>query len=90
MKKIKNFGIIRKDAKIYFETDEFAFLLEQIIKKYIENNNKDLKNIEKLAFIVKYNPYYKDPKYSNKIDCDIFDSLDLSRIDNKFIENLKI
>ena len=80
---------IIKNAKTYFETDEFAFLLDQIIKKYIENNNKDLENIEKLAFIVKYNPYYKDPKYSNKIDCDIFDSLDLSRIEKEFTENFK-
>ena len=48
-----------------------------------------MENIEKLAFIVKYNPYYNDPKYSNKIDCDIFDSFDLSRIDNEFIEDFK-
>ena len=87
--KDKNFGIIRKDAKTYFETDEFAFLLDQIIRKYINNNNKELENIEKLAFIVKYNPYYNDPKYSNKIDCDIFDSFDLSRIDNEFIGDFK-
>ena len=79
--KDKDFGIIRKDAKTYFETDEFAFLLDQIIKKYIDNNNKELENIEKLAFIVKYNPYYKDPKYSNKIDCDLFDK--------DFIEDFK-
>ena len=44
--KDKNFGIIRKDAKTYFETDEFAFLLDQIIRKYINNNNKELENIE--------------------------------------------
>ena len=87
--KDKDYGIIRKDAKTYFETDEFAFLLDQIIKKYIDNNNKELENIEKLAFIVKYNPYYKDKKYANKIDCDIFDSFDLSRIDKEFIEDFK-
>ena len=87
--KDKDFGIIRKDAKTYFERDEFAFLLDQIIKKYIDSNIKDLENIEKLAFIVKYNPYYKDPKYSNKIDCDLFDFFDLSQIDNEFIEDFK-
>ena len=43
----------------------------------------------KLAFIVKYNPYYKDPKYSNKIDCDLFDFFDLNQIDNEFIEDFK-
>ena len=76
--KDKDFSIIRKD---YFERDEFAFLLDQIIRKYIDNNNKELENIEKLIFIVKYNPYYKDPKYSNKIDCDLFDK--------DFIEDFK-
>ena len=87
--KDKNQGIIRKDAKVYFETDEYAFLLDKIIKKYIDNNNKDLKNIEKLAFIVKYNPYYKDPKYSKKIDWNIFDSFNLSKIDNEFIVDFR-
>jgi len=76
--KDKDFSIIRKD---YFERDEFAFLLDQIIRKYIDNNNKELENIEKLNFIVKYNPYYKDPKYSNKIDCNLFDK--------DFIEDFK-
>ena len=87
--KDKDFSIIRKDANTYFERDEFAFLLDQIIKKYIDKNNKELQNIEKLNFIVKYNPYYKDPKYSNKIDCDLFDSFDLNRIDNEFIDDFK-
>ena len=40
---------IKKDATSYFEKDEFAFLLDQIIRKY--NNNKEVNNIEKLAFI---------------------------------------
>ena len=87
--KDKDFNIIRKDANTYFERDEFAFLLDQIIRKYIENNNKELENIEKLNFIVKYNPYYKDPKYSNKIDCNLFDSFDLNRIDNEFIGDFR-
>ena len=87
-KKDKDFSIIRKDAETYFERDEFAFLLDQIIKKYFDDN-EELENIEKLAFIVKYNPYYSDPKYSNKIDCDIIDSFDLSKIDIEFIEDFK-
>ena len=62
---------IKKEVK-YYEIDEFAFLLDQIINKYI-NNNKELLNIEKLIFITKYNPYYTELKYFNKVDCGIFD-----------------
>jgi len=78
---------IKKEAINYFERDEFAFILDQIIKKYI--NNKEIENIEKLAFITKYNPYYIEPKYSSKVDCRIFDYLDLNSIDNEFIEDFK-
>jgi len=78
---------IKKDAINYYEKDEFAFLLAQIIRKY--NNNKEVKNIEKLAFITQYNPYYREPKYSNKVDCEIFDSFDLNNIDNDFIEDFR-
>ena len=78
---------IKKEAINYFERDEFAFILDQIIKKYI--NNKELENIEKLAFITKYNPYYIEPKYSSKVDCRIFDYFDLNSIDNEFIEDFR-
>ena len=47
---------IKKDAISYYEKDEFAILLDQIIKKYL-NNEKPLINIEKLSFITKYNPF---------------------------------
>ena len=40
---------IYKDAKNYFERDEFAFVLDQIIRKC--NENPDIKPIEKLRFI---------------------------------------
>ena len=78
---------IKKDSTNYFERDEFAFLLDQIIRKY--NNNPEVKNIEKLAFITQYNPYYIEPKYSNKVDCSIFDSFDLNKIDNEFIGDFR-
>ena len=78
---------IKKDSTNYFERDEFAFLLDQIIRQY--NNNQEVKNIEKLAFITQYNPYYIEPKYSNKVDCNIFDSFDLNKIDNEFIGDFR-
>ena len=76
------------DTKIYEEIDEFAFLLDQIIKGYFIKN-KQVTDIEKLVIITKYNPYYNynEPKYSNKVDTDIFDSFSLSNIDDEFIEN---
>ena len=78
---------IKKDAINYNDRDEFAFLLDQIIRKY--NNGPELTNIEKLAFITKYNPYYREPQYSNKVDCAIFDCFDLNKIDNEFINDFK-
>ena len=78
------------DAKNYDEIDEFAFLLDQIIKGYFIKN-KQVIDIEKLVIITKYNPYYdyKEIKYSNKVDTDIFDSFSLSNIDDDFIENFR-
>jgi hypothetical protein len=78
---------IKKEANNYSERDEFSFLLDQIIRKY--NNNPELKDIEKLRFITQYNPYYRESKYFNKVDCGIFDSLDLAQIDDDFIEDFK-
>ena len=78
---------IKREANNYFERDEFAFILNQIIIKYIDN--PQVLNIEKLAFITQYNPYYREPKYFNKTYCGIFDFLDLNQIDNDFIEDFR-
>ena len=79
---------IYTDLKNYDEIDEFSYLLDQIIKGYI-NKDKQLSDIDKLVFITKYNPYYNpnETKYSNKVDTDIFDSFNLNKIDNEFIKN---
>jgi len=79
---------IKKEAISYYERDEFAFFLDQLIRKY-NNSEPELSNIEKLDFIRNYNPYYRESKYSNKVDCSIFDSLDLNEIDNDFINYFK-
>ena len=89
-KKKKKFSI-KNDAIICFEDDEFAFLLDDIIKRYI-NSNKALSNIEKLNFIKKYNPYYienKEDKFSDKIDSDIFNSFNLNEIDEQTIKDFR-
>ena len=80
--------LIYKDAKNYFLRDEFAFLLDQIIRKC--NENSEVEPIEKLRFITQYNPYYIEEKYlKSKVDVDIFDSFDLNKIDDEFIKHFR-
>ena len=74
---------IKKEAKIYFERDEFAIILDQLIRNYNNNPKKSMTNMEKLNMIIKYNPYYSEPSYSKNVDCSIFDSFDLNT-DNEF------
>ena len=69
---------IKKEANIYFQRDEFAIILDQIIKKYNNDPQNNMTNMDKLGFITKYNPYYIEPKYSSKVDCEIFESFDLN------------
>ena len=73
----------------YFERDEFAIILDEMIWKYIKNNNNDLASIEKLGLICKYNPYYIEEKYKNKLDCKIFDLFDLNDADDDFIDEFR-
>ena len=80
----KEHAAIFKDAKNYLDRDEFAFLLDKIIRKC--NENPEVSPIEKLGFITQYNPYYIEEKYlQSKVDVCIFESLDLNSIDDKFI-----
>ena len=82
---------IKKEANIYFDRDEFSIILDQIIREYNNNPDNHMTNIEKLAFITKYNPYYIEPKYSKKVDCSIFDSFDLNiRDENVFYDFKKM
>ena len=81
---------IKKEVINYFEIDEFAFVLDRIIKNYINIHNKELLDIEKLGFITtKYNPYYRESKYGNIVDSGIFDLFDLNNIDDEFIDNFR-
>ena len=88
--KIKENILIKKDAKNYNDTDEFAFVLNKNIKIYFSNNN-DLSNIEKLNFIKKYNPFYdiQEKRYSSRVDADIFDLFDISEINEEFIQDFR-
>ena len=79
---------IKYDANNYYELDEFSYLLDKNIKKYIINN-KELENIEKLEFITKYNPYYKEKRNKYNNDINIFDLFDFNNINNEFIEDFR-
>ena len=58
-------------------------------KNNYTNNNNDLASIEKLGLICKYNPYYIEEKYKNKLDCKIFDLFDLNDVDGNFIDEFR-
>ena len=60
--KEKDFLLIKKEANNYYQTDEFAFLIDQIMKKVLRDENQELNNISKLSYITTYNPYYKIEK----------------------------
>ena len=86
-KKDKHYSIY-KEAKNYLERDEFAFVLDQIIRKC--NENPEIEAIEKLRFITKFNPYYIEEKYlQSKVDVGILDSFDLNKIDDEFIMHFR-
>ena len=53
---------IKNDINKYYERDEFSFLLDKNIKKYLEIN-EGLSNADILGFIEAFNPYYKEDKY---------------------------
>ena len=90
LKKVKEIDI-KKDIKKYFEIDEFAFILDKNIKKFLDINKekKELSNSEIIGFALKYNPYYNEEKYSYKRETYIFDYVNLDDINEQYIETLK-
>ena len=88
IEKEEKFSLIKNEAEIFYQRDEYAILLDQLITIYIKDNNK-LTSIEKLCLISEYNPYYQEEKYSTKVDCSIFDLFDLNVVDNDFISDFR-
>jgi hypothetical protein len=82
---VKKENIISTEALKYLEIDEFAFILHHNIIKLV-NYNEDIKLVEKLALIQRYDPYYNEAKYSNKVDVD--DILDLIDFNNKEFDKM--
>ena len=75
---------IKKDINKYYFRDEFAFILNNNIKKYLEKEGNKLLNQDKLGIIEQFNPYYssEDPKdierYKNNRETSIFNSIQFS------------
>ena len=84
----KNKSTIKNNAQIYFEKDEYAFLLNKNIKYFI-NEEKNIENIEIISLIFSYNVYYKNEKYLIKREVEILDKIDFERIDDEFIQEFK-
>jgi hypothetical protein len=66
---------IIKDIKNYGEIDEFAYLLNENIKKYFKEKKGKLKNSEILGYIQKYNPYYIEEGYKHNRESYILEDL---------------
>jgi hypothetical protein len=86
---------IKEDINRYFERDEFAFMLDKLIKEFFEANKNRITNAEILGTIVNYNPYFsvKDKgdkdKYKNKREVYIFDYVNFKQITDTFIETFR-
>ena len=83
-KKIK----IKEDSVKYFEKDEYAFNLDKNIKCIIKED-ETIENIEIINLIKYYDIYYSEDKYSNKRDIEIFEKINIEKIDDEFINEFK-
>ena len=84
---------IKNDISIYYNRDEFAFILNRNIKDFLEKNK--LSNEIILGTIVKFNPYFcstnddDEKKYSQKRDVSIFDYINFDEDNALFIDTYK-
>ena len=86
---------IKNDINRYFERDEFAFMLNKLIKEFIMASKNNITNAEILGIIVKYNPYFsvKDPgdkeKYKNNREVYIFDYVNFKQTTETFTKTFR-
>jgi len=81
--------IIKKEINRYYDRDEFAFILNQNIKKLFEIKKGKLTNSEILGAITWFNPYFskENPdkeKYKNYRETYIFDYINFSEVKKDF------
>ena len=86
---------IKEDINNYLDKDEFAFMLDKLIKEFFRDSKNKIKNAEIIGTIENFNPFFsvKDDvdieKYKNKRDVDIFDYIDFNRITKSFITTFR-
>jgi hypothetical protein len=91
----KNSDAIKIDIIRYLERDEFAFMLNKLIRDFFEANKNKLTNAEILGTIETYNPYFSirnkedKEKYKYNRDVYIFDDVNFSKITDVFIINFR-
>ena len=94
-KKKEDGNSIQTDINTYFKRDEFAFMLNKLIKEFFEANKNRITNSEILGTIEKYNPYFsvkdKDDKetYKNNREVYIFDNVNFKQVTETFISSFR-
>ena len=92
----KNEKNIINDINKYYSRDEFAFILNNNIKKYLEVKNDTLLDQEKLGVVEKYNPYYNTKniktdieRYKNSRETSIFNNIHFNNPTDAFMETFR-
>ena len=49
-----------------YNKDNFAWILNDILKRFFRMKRGKIKNSEILGYIKEYNPYYQEEKFKNK------------------------
>ena len=86
---------IKNDINRYLERDEFAFMLNKLIKEFFEIKKNGITNAEKLGTIAKYNPYFSDKdkgdkdKYKNNREVYIFDNVNFKQTTDTFTKTFR-
>ena len=78
-------GDIKNDINTFFDRDQFAIILNNLIKEFLEKNQQHFTNAEKLGCVRKFNPYFSiadgdKNKYKNNRETYIFDYVNFSNI----------
>ena len=83
---------IKNDINAFFARDQFAIILNNLIKEFLDKNQQHLTNAEKLGCVRKFNPYFsiEENIYKSKRETYIFDYVNFSKITPAFNKAFKI
>ena len=94
-KKKEDVRNIKNDINRYLERDEFSFMLNKLIKEFLEIKKNGITNAEILGTIEKFNPYFsvrdkgdKD-KYKNNREVYIFDNVNFKKTTDTFTKTFR-